>query len=98
VKVYRRKYLRKGNYVCRSYYLYLPKGVAEPLVGKELRIVQKRRGVLIEPIALDTNVAREHLPIRAGSFSQGILYRRENLTSRRRHLPIYSNMAVEDFA
>jgi len=48
--------------------LVLPKGVAEPLVGKELRIVQKRGGVLIEPIALDTNVAREHLPIRAGSF------------------------------
>lgn len=68
MKVYRSKYLRKGNYVCRSYYLYLPKEVAEPLVGKELRIVRKLGGILIEPNVLDTNIAREHLPSRAGVF------------------------------
>ncbi len=32
VKVYRKKYLtsRKGNYLCKLFYLYLPKDLANP--------------------------------------------------------------------
>jgi len=52
VKEYRKKYLteRKGNYVCHSYYLYIPKRIAEPLLNKNLRVSVSGRGVLIEPI------------------------------------------------
>ena len=40
---------KKGEYLCKSYYLYVPKKMAEPLIGKDLRITSYRAGVLIEP-------------------------------------------------
>ena len=51
VKSYKKKYLtkRKGEYLCKSYYLYLPREMAEPLVGRDLRLTQHKAGVLIEP-------------------------------------------------
>ncbi len=51
MKFYKKKYLtrRKGEYLCKSYYLYLPKALAEPLIGKDLRLIRHKAGVLIEP-------------------------------------------------
>jgi len=51
VKVYRKTYMteRKGSYVCKVYYVYLPKHVAEGLVGKEFSIVMCDGVVLMKP-------------------------------------------------
>lgn len=51
VKTYRKTYLtkRKGNYQCRSYFIYIPKELAEPLVGKDLRLTKNNSGIIIEP-------------------------------------------------
>jgi hypothetical protein len=51
VKSYKKKYLtkRKGEYLCKSYYLYLSKEMAEPLLGRDLRVTRYKAGVLIEP-------------------------------------------------
>lgn len=52
VKIYRKKYLteRKGYYLCKQYYIYLPKHIAEPLVGKNLTLVPRNGAVLVQPI------------------------------------------------
>ncbi len=54
VKKYRKRYLteNKGNYLCEAYYLYLPKRIARPLLGKDLRIIPQGSGILIEPVDL----------------------------------------------
>ncbi len=53
MKKYRKRYLtRKGIYLCEVYYLYLPKGMARPLIGKDLRIIPQGSGILIEPVDL----------------------------------------------
>ena len=51
VKTYRRIYLtkRKGDYQCRSYFVYIPKDLAEPLIGKDLRLTKNNSGIMIEP-------------------------------------------------
>jgi hypothetical protein len=51
VKTYVKRYLteRKGAYSCRIYYLYLPRRLAEPLVGKNLKATQTKDGILVEP-------------------------------------------------
>ncbi len=51
VKTYVKRYLteRKGSYSCRIYYLYLPRRLAEPLVGKNLKATQTKDGILVEP-------------------------------------------------
>jgi hypothetical protein len=51
VKTYRRIYLtkRKGDYQCRSYFVYIPKDLAEPLIGKDLRLIKNNSGIMIEP-------------------------------------------------
>ncbi len=41
---------QKGNYQCRTYFVYLPKRVAEPLIGIDLRITRSNSCILIEPI------------------------------------------------
>ncbi len=51
VKVYRKKYQteRKGNYICKQYYLYLPKRFGERLLGKELSIIERESALIIQP-------------------------------------------------
>ncbi|HZY93821.1 MAG TPA: hypothetical protein VFE98_03045 [Candidatus Bathyarchaeia archaeon] len=53
VKTYRKIYMtrKKGEYVYKSYFVYLPREMAEPLIGIELRITRKNSGILIEPCA-----------------------------------------------
>ncbi len=50
VKRYYKLYLtrRKGNYACTTYYLYIPKHLAEPLVDKDLRVSASQKGLTIE--------------------------------------------------
>ncbi len=52
VKKYFKNYLteRKGGYHCRVYYLYLPKHLAEPFIGRNLKATQTKSGILLEPI------------------------------------------------
>jgi hypothetical protein len=51
VRTYRKMYLtkRKGDYQCRSYFIYIPKDMAEPLVGKDLKLTKNNSGIMIEP-------------------------------------------------
>ncbi|HEX9613412.1 MAG TPA: hypothetical protein VGA05_07345 [Candidatus Bathyarchaeia archaeon] len=51
VKTYRKTYLtkRKGDYRCRSYFIYIPKNLAEPLIGKDLRLTKNNSVIMIEP-------------------------------------------------
>jgi hypothetical protein len=51
VRTYRKIYLtkRKGDYQCRSYFVYIPKDLAEPLVGKDLKLTRNNSGIMIEP-------------------------------------------------
>ena len=52
VKTYHKEYMtkRKGNYECHTYYLYLPKHVAEPFIGMDLRITRSNSHILIQPV------------------------------------------------
>jgi len=52
VKTYLKQYMtkRKGNYQCRTYYVYLPKRVAEKFIGTNLRITCSNSGILIHPV------------------------------------------------
>lgn len=52
VKTYKKIYMtrNKGEYTYKSYYIYLSKEIAEPLVGKELKVRKQNSGILIEPI------------------------------------------------
>jgi len=51
VRTYRKIYLtkRKGEYQCRSYFVYIPKDLAEPLVGKDLKLTKNNAAIMIEP-------------------------------------------------
>ncbi len=51
VKKYFKNYLteRKGRYPCQIYYIYLPKHLAEPFIGKNMKATQTKSGILIEP-------------------------------------------------
>jgi len=52
VKKYYKEYMtkRKGNYQCRTYYVYLPKRVAEQFIGMDLRITCSNSRILIQPV------------------------------------------------
>jgi len=52
VKIYFKKYLteKKGRYRCRIYYIYLPRSLAEPLVGRNLKATRTINGILVESI------------------------------------------------
>ena len=51
VWTYEKKYgYRKGKYVCHTYFLYVPKHFAEPILHTELKISSYRRGFAVEPV------------------------------------------------
>ncbi len=45
--------MRKGSYRCRAYYLYIPRRVAEPFLGKDLNITIDNSSIRIKPLAID---------------------------------------------
>ncbi len=51
VKKYFKNYLteRKGHYPCQVYYVYLPKHLAEPFIGRNLKATPTKSGILLEP-------------------------------------------------
>ena len=51
VKKYFKNYLteRKGRYHCLVYYIYLPKNLAKPFLGMNLKAIQTKNGILLEP-------------------------------------------------
>jgi hypothetical protein len=55
VKRYYKRYLKSRNrgYHCRTYYLYLPRRVAEPFLGKDLKITVDSSSIRIRPLAID---------------------------------------------
>ena len=41
---------RKGKYVCHTYFLYVPKHFAEPVLDRELKFSSFRNGFFVEPV------------------------------------------------
>ena len=64
IKTYYKAYMtgRKATYRYQAYYLYLPRRVAEPLIGRDLRITTVGSGILIEPSSKSTNCDRSEHP------------------------------------
>jgi len=52
VKKYFKNWLteRKGRYPCRVYYVYLPRNLAEPFIGRNLKATLTKSGILLEPV------------------------------------------------
>jgi len=49
-KRYRKKYLSKAVYSCRSYFIYVAKSVAERFKGKELKLVVEENAIVFRVI------------------------------------------------
>jgi len=80
IRTYRKTYLtkRKGDYQCRSYFVYIPKALAEPLVGKDLKLTKNNSGIIIEPrSAWHDAVHVSHVLALLGNQG-GFLYGRDN--------------------
>ena len=77
---YEKKYgHRKGKYICHTYFLYIPKHFAEPVLNRELKFSSFRNGFCVEPVD-DVAIKSTSLIYAAVRRNlQLLLYHREDL-------------------
>ena len=70
---------RKGKYVCHTYFLYVPRHFAEPLLNRELKFSSFRNGFSVEPVDDAATKSNSLIYTAVQRNPRLLLYHREDL-------------------
>ena len=70
---------RKGKYVCHTYFLYVPKHFAEPVLNRELKFSSFRNGFSVEPVDDAATKSNSLIYTAVQRNPRLLLYHREDL-------------------